>query len=274
MKPAPFNYQCAADQSQALEALYQYGSDARVLAGGQSLMPMLAMRLAQPAWLIDISRTPDLDYVRCSDTHLCIGAAATQAAVHARADLAREVPLLAQALPWISHMQIRSRGTVCGSLAHADPSAELALTLVALGGEVVLTSKAGQRVLQANDFFQGMLQTALADGELLTEARFPLHRPGQRYAFAEFAQRRGDFAIAAVAMVIETTRITLAVGGVEDRPRALQWPLMPEQQLRDAITEFSESLEARDDPHASAQYRRHLAGELAYRALRDLSVES
>ena len=167
MKPCRFDYLRAETASEAVECLAQFGEDARVLAGGQSLMPILNMRLAQPGLLLDISRTRDLDYVRVHDARLCIGAAATQASVEWRAGLAAEVPLLHAAFPSISHFQIRNRGTVCGSVAHADPSAELPLVLLALGGEVVLRSARSRRVVPARDFFRGMLQTARAADELV-----------------------------------------------------------------------------------------------------------
>jgi xanthine dehydrogenase iron-sulfur cluster and FAD-binding subunit A len=148
-----------------------------------------------------------------------IGAAATQASVEHRATLAAEVPLLDLVFPWISHFQIRNRGTVCGSVAHADPSAELPLCLTALQGEVVLRSKAGRRVLKADQFFQGMLMTAVKPGEIVEEVRFPLRQQGARYAFEEVSMRHADFAIAALAAVVIDAAIELTVGGVADRPQ-------------------------------------------------------
>ncbi len=267
MKPAPFAYLRAASAEEALSALNEFGGDSRILAGGQSLMPMLAMRIVQPSCLIDISRTEDLNYIRVADDHLTIGAAATQATVEWRPTLAQEVPLLKIAFPWISHFQIRNRGTLCGSMAHADPSAELPLCLLALGGELLLRSHRAQRIVPAKEFFQGMLQTALESSELLVEVHFPLRQPGQRYGFTEFAQRHGDFAIVAVAAVVTDNAIRLAVGGVEDRPHAINWPNLNGSALSDALDEFSKSLDARDDPHASAEYRRHLVRELGRRAI-------
>ena len=153
MKPAAFDYLRAETADEALTALANSGEDARLLAGGQSLMAMLNMRLTQPVQLIDISRIAELDYSKISGDRLAIGAASTQASIEWRAALGHEVPLLKLAIPHISHFQIRNRGTVCGSIAHADPSAELALCLAALDGEVVLRSQAGRRVLKAADFF-------------------------------------------------------------------------------------------------------------------------
>jgi 2-furoyl-CoA dehydrogenase FAD binding subunit len=262
VKPQAFDYVRPDSAEEAVELLAGSGPDARVMAGGQSLMAILNMRLAQPGALIDISRVADLNYARIKDGHLAIGAAATQASVEWRETLAQEVPLLAQAFPHISHFQIRNRGTVCGSIAHADPSAELPLALLALSGQVVLRGKKGRRVLAAEDFFQGMLMTARAPDELVEEVRYPLARDGYRYAFDEFAGRHGDFAIAAVAAAVGGNSIRFAVGGVADRPRLKTWPLLKGDDLESAINDFAWELEARDDHHASAKFRRHLVRRL------------
>ena len=263
MKPAAFDYVRAGSADEAARLLTSLGSDARILAGGQSLMAALNMRLAQPGVLIDISRTPDLDYIRVEQGKLAIGAATTQASVEWRPDLARDVPLLAQAFPFISHFQIRNRGTVCGSIAHADPSAELPLVLLALDGEAVLRSSARRRTLPAADFFQGMLMTARAPDELLAEVRFPLAVPGQRYAFTEFSARHGDFAIVSAAAVATGKELRLAVGGVADRPRLLRLPAdLRGDALTSAINDFAWDLDAQGDAHATAIYRRHLVRRL------------
>lgn len=263
MKPAAFDYVRADTADEAVQQLRQRGSDARILAGGQSLMAVLNMRLAQPSALIDISRTAELDYVRIESGMLAIGAAATQASVEWRPELSGEVPLLARAFPFISHFQIRNRGTVCGSVAHADPSAELSLVLLALGGEVRLRSAAGRRSLAAADFFQGMLMTARAPDELVEEVRYPLATPGQRTAFAEFSARHGDFAIASAVAVCDERGLVLAVGGVADRPRRLLLPVdLSGAALDGALNDFAWSLEAQDDAHASARFRRHLVRRL------------
>src|ERR1700750_1592836 len=187
-------------------------------------MAVLTMRLAQPKVLIDISRTAELDSVRVDTKagNFVVGAAATQGSVEWRASLRDEVPLLALAFPHISHFQIRNRGTVCGSIAHADPSAELPLVLAALGGDVMLRSKRKHRVLPAAEFFQGMLMTAREPDELVEAVRFPLKRPGERYGFTEFSARHGDFAMVACAAVVTSDLIRLAVGGVADRPVVAQ----------------------------------------------------
>jgi len=272
MKPQAFDYARPDSADEAVALLAEAGDEARILAGGQSLMAVLNLRLAQPAILIDISRVPDLNYVRAGATHLAIGAATTQGAVEWRAQLATEVPLLAQAFPHISHFQIRNRGTVCGSIAHADPSAELPLALLALQGEVVLRSRRGRRVVAAADFFQGMLMTARSADELVEEARYPLARAGERYAFEEFSSRHGDFAVCAVAAVVGPDGIRLAVGGVSDRPRVKTWPRLAGADLEHAINDFAWELEAKDDHHASAKFRRQLVRHLGATAIQRAST--
>ena len=267
MKPAAFDYLRADQPEQAVAALAQYGEDARILAGGQSLMAVLNMRLANPTLLIDISRSEPLAQVRSAQGQLCIGAAATQACVERRPGLASELPLLALAFPHISHFQVRNRGTVAGSIAHADPSAELPLCLLALEGEVVLRRARGRRVVKAKDFFTGMLLTARAPDELLEEVRFPLAKSGSGHGFEEFSMRHGDYALCAVAVVADAQRLRIAVGGVADRPTARDFPLLQGSALDDALNELAWSLEARDEPQASAQLRRQLVRTLGRRAV-------
>lgn len=274
MKPAAFDYVRVESADEAVQQLRGLGADARILAGGQSLMAVLNMRLAQPSALIDISRTADLEYVRTVGGMLAVGAAATQGSVEWRKSLAQEVPLLAQAIPFISHFQIRNRGTVCGSVAHADPSAEIPLVLLALGGEVVLRSASKRRTLPAADFFQGMLMTARAPDELLTEVRFPLAVAGQRTAFTEFSARHGDFAIVSAAAVADARGLCLAVGGVADRPRLARWPAdLRGADLESAVNDFAWELEAQNDAHASATFRRHLVRRLGAHVLRQVTEQ-
>jgi len=166
MKPAPFDYVRAGTVDEALGLLTEAGDDARILAGGQTLMPILNMRLAEPAILLDISGIGTLDYIRTHDGMLEVGATTTQSTLLDWPDLARRVPLLAKAMPWLGHFQTRNKGTVCGSLAFSDPSAELPLCLALLGGEIVLRSARGERVLSAADFQTGMLATARRSDEI------------------------------------------------------------------------------------------------------------
>lgn len=269
MKPAAFDYARCDSAEEAVALLAEHGDEARILAGGQSLMASLAMRVAEPALLADVSRTQDLMGARIEGGRLVVDAAVTQARVEARETLADEVPLLAQAFPYVSHAQVRSRGTVCGSVAYADPSAEIPLVLAALGGEVVLRSRRGRRRLPASEFQRGMLTTARAPDELLESVAFPLRKEGERTAFAEFAQRYGDFALAAIAVVADASGIRFAVGGVADRPRVAHWPRLSGDDLDAAINDFAWELEAQDDEHASAKFRRHLVRRLGRRAVEE-----
>lgn len=272
MKPAAFDYVRAESAAEAAHELQRRGTNARILAGGQSLMAVLNMRLAQPSALIDISRTADLHYARPEGGMLEVGAAVTQGQLEWRDALSSEVPLLAQAIPFISHFQIRNRGTVCGSVAHADPSAEIPLVLLALDGEVVLRSTKRRRTLPAADFFQGMLLTAREPDELLEAVRFPLAPTGQRSAFDEFSMRHGDFAIVSVAAVADARGLRLAIGGVADRPRLARWPAdLRGADLEAALNDLAWELEAQDDAHASAAFRRQLVRRLGAKLVREVT---
>lgn len=262
MKPAPFDYLRAGSLDEALAALAEHGSEARIIAGGQSLLPMLNMRLAKPALLIDIMGVAGLDQVRREGEMIVVPAGVRQAALLKRPGLASEQPLLASALPWLGHYQTRARGTVCGSVAHADPSAEIPLCLVALDGEVRLRSRRKRRVLKAADFFSGMMVTEKADDELIEAVAFPAARPGTGYAFNEVARRHGDFAIVGCAAMVEAGQIHLAVAGVADKPERRSWPRLDGAALDDALNVFAWELDAREDLHASARLRRDLVRTL------------
>ena len=271
MKPAPFDYARPHTRREACELLKKYGDEARLIAGGQSLMAVLNMRLAQPKMLIDVSAIDNLHYIERRDDYLAVGAGAIQAELLERPTLVDEVPLLALAMPWIGHAQTRNRGTVCGSIAHADPSAELPLCLMTLGGEVVLEAHRGKtRRVPAVDFFQGVLTTARRSDELVTEVRFPLKKPGSRYCFREVSMRHGDFAIVALAAVIADQQVDLGIGGVADRP--VVRTLSKGEGLYAELNEFAWSLDAQDDAHASAIYRRHLIRELGSVLINDRSA--
>ena len=267
MKPAPFDYLRADDEEEALEALAETGDDARLLAGGQTLMPMLNMRLVEPALIVDISRLAGR--AEFTDDGACIevGAAVTQTELEAWPTLRGRAPLLAQALPLLGHVQTRSRGTVCGSIAFADPSAELPLCLATLGGEAVLRSRAGTRTLPAAEFQTGMLSTACREDEMVAAVRFPAAEPHTGYAFTEFARRHGDFAIVAVAAVARANGIRIGVGGVAEQPVVRDWPLLEGSALDDALNELAWSLDAADDAQASARYRRELVRGLGKRTV-------
>lgn len=262
MKPAPFDYVRARDLGEALEALAQHGPEARVIAGGQSLLPMLNMRLAKPAVLVDIMGIAGLDQVRREGEMIVVPAGMRQAALMKRPGLASEQPLLAAALPWLGHYQTRARGTVCGSTAHADPSAEIPLCLVALDGEIRLRSRKKQRKLKASEFFAGMMVTEKADDELIETVAFPAAKPGTGYAFNEVARRHGDFAIVGCAAMVEAGQIHLAIAGVADRPERRSWPRLDGSALDDALNAFAWELDAREDLHATARLRRDLVRSL------------
>ena len=256
MKPAAFDYVRAEHLGEALEVLANEGSDARIIAGGQSLMPMLNMRLAKPNTLIDIMRVSELARIEHKAGTVTIGAAVRQAALLDWPELGESLRLAALALPWAGHVQTRSRGTVCGSIAHADPSAELPLVLCALGGDVQLRNARRRRRVAAKDFFSGMMATIRADDELIEAVSFPAHH--KRCAFREVARRHGDFAIVACAAVARGDGVRLAVGGVADMPVARDFPHLEASALDDALNAFAHDLDARDDVHATARYRREL----------------
>ena len=258
MKPAPFDYLRAASLADAHEALAAEGSDAAVIAGGQTLVPLLSMRLARPSVVVDIMHVPELRGIRLEDDAIRVGASVRQAELLAWPELEARQPLLAQALPWVGHWQTRARGTVCGSVALADPSAELPLVLAALDGQVALSSKSGRRTVRADDFFTGLMSTVRSDDELIESVSFPCRRAGEGFAFREFARRHGDFAIVACAAIARADKVRLAVGGVADRPVVHDFA----DASDDALAAFAAGLEARDDLHANADYRRDLVRRL------------
>ena len=267
MKPARFDYMAPETVEEAIAVLAERGDDARVMAGGQSLMPILNMRLARPELVIDIARIGALDDIRLQDGMIEIGAGATQAALMRWPDLAAAAPLLAAALPHIGHFQTRNRGTVCGSLCHADPSSELPLCLAVLGGEVVLRNARRQRVIGAAEFQTGMLSTAKAADEIAVAARFPVAQEGAGHAFLEVIRRRGDFAIVALAAIAHGDNVRLGVGGIADRPVLRDWDGLDGDALDDALNAFAWELGGTDDIHATARYRREMVRTLGRRAI-------
>ncbi|CAM5513206.1 Carbon monoxide dehydrogenase medium chain OS=Afipia felis OX=1035 GN=cutM_1 PE=4 SV=1 [Afipia felis] len=269
MKPAPFDYLRVGEIDEALEALHADGGDARIIAGGQSLMPMLAMRLARPRLLIDIMHVEALRRIDDDGKTLRIGAAVRQAKLERNAELARRQPLLARALAFVGHAQTRARGTICGSIAHADPSAELPLSLVTLGGSVHLRTRRKRRTLPAAEFFTGMMATAKADDEMIEAVSFPTAMPETGYAFSEVGRRHGDFAIVACAAVVDGTKATLGIGGVADVPAVRALPLPGAPDFTDALNQYAWDLDARDDLHATARYRRDLIRQLGRRTIEE-----
>lgn len=264
MKPRPFDYARPDTVDEVLALLAEYGDDARLLAGGQSLIPMLNLRLIDARVLIDISHIAELERIGFVDGTLEIGAAVTQNTLMAWPQLTEKFPLLAAGLPHVGHFQTRNRGTVCGSIAHADPSSELPLLLVMQDGEVVLRSKQrGTRVLHAAEFHKDMLTTARESDELITAVRFPA-RGHRRTAFREVARRHGDFAIIAVAAAAaDDGAICLGVGGMTGRPMTRVIARPDVAVAADAIAQWAKELEGYDDLHASAALRRDMFRNLA-----------
>jgi carbon-monoxide dehydrogenase medium subunit len=281
MKPAAFDHVAPQALDEALALLEQHGDDAKVLAGGQSLVPVLALRLASPGWLIDLNRIASLSGIRRLESgELAIGALTRQRMVERSEVVAKANPLLDAAMPWIAHVQIRNRGTIGGSLAHADPAAELPGVCVACDAVLVAQSRRGAREIAAADFFKGMFQTALAADELLTGIRFPPWPAGRTYGFLEVARRHGDFAICGIAATVDRdaeARITdtrIVAIGVADRPvrlgaaeRALRGTKGDRESIEAAAAAAACGIEARRDLHASSEYRMELAQTLTRRTL-------
>jgi 2-furoyl-CoA dehydrogenase FAD binding subunit len=266
MKPRPFDYVCPDTVEEAVAILAEHGDEARILAGGQTLLAMLNLRVVEPAILVDITRIPELAAIREIDGHdggkIEVGAAVTQNRLMAWPALAQKLPLLAAALPFVGHFQTRNKGTVCGSVAHADPTSEIPLSLAVLEGEVVLRSSRGTRVLAADDFQQGMLATAREPDELITAVRFPVMSGG--VGFREVARRHGDFAIVAVAAVVEDAgSIRIGVAGMADRPAVRRLKADGPSGISDAIERLAWQLEGYEDVHASARMRRDLLRGIA-----------
>ncbi len=280
MKPPQFDYHAPASVEQALELLGRYGGDAKVLAGGQSLMPLLNFRLSRPAALVDLNRIPSLAYVREQDGQVRFGAMTRQRTIEFSPVVRERLPLLREATRWVGHLPIRTRGTIGGSIAHADPSAEYPAVLTALEGEVVARGPRGERLIKARDLFRTYLTTSLAPDEILVEVRMPAMPAGAGYAFEEFARRHGDFAIVGIAAVLlkDGARCALArlaaagAGPVPTRLRAAE-EILEREGLTDATIEAAsrraaELVSPDADIHASADYRRHLTAVLTKRALR------
>ena len=280
MKPPVFEYTPVASVEEAIAELAQHGDAAKLLAGGQSLVPLLNMRLATPARLIDLNRITALAHITLRAGGLAIGAMTRQRAVERSALAAAHTPLLAAALPWVGHFQIRNRGTVGGSLSHADPAAELPAVALCLDARFTARGPAGERILEADEFFRTQLTTALEPTELLTEVWFPSTPREAGSAWLELARRHGDYALVGVGAVVALAgdrigEARLALTGVGDRPvrareaeaRLVGQSLTP--RVLDAAAEaIRRAIDPGSDIHATAAYRRHVAGVLALRAIR------
>ncbi len=280
MKPAPFVYHAPKTVDDALAHLAEFGpQDGRVLAGGQSLIPMMAFRMARPAHLVDINTVAGLDRLAVEDGVLSVGACVRHAAFHRPVVEGPAGALLSHVVRDIAHYPIRLRGTFCGSLAHADPASEWCLTAVTLGAEIVAASRRGRRVIAADDFFAGLMATALAEDELLLEARLPLLAPDTRCGFYEFSRRAGDYAL---AMALVTFRLEdgviaeprIGIGGAEAQPRriaaaeaVLAGRKPDDESFRAAAEAAADAVEPMEDIHADAEFRLDLVRAVTRRAL-------
>jgi CO/xanthine dehydrogenase FAD-binding subunit len=285
MKPAPFDYVRPDTLAEAC-ALLAGDEDARLIAGGQTLVPMLAMRLARPARLIDILRLPELAGIRQERSAVVVGATTRQA--HAERDpvIRASVPMLARVLPWVGHPPTRNRGTVGGSIANADPSAEIPLVAVTLGGDIMLATPDGPTSMPADDFFIGPMLTTIGLGECVSAIRFPVWpQPRIGVGFFEISARRSDFAFVAAAAQVALDEegrcldAALGVGGVGDRPLRLDVSSvvgteLDARSIAEAVNAASDDLEAMSDLHASAAYRRRVARVLCIRALEQARVNA
>jgi carbon-monoxide dehydrogenase medium subunit len=286
MKLPPVDYEAPETVSEALELLAEHLDEASVLAGGQSLIPLLALRLARPAVLIDINGVDELYGVSTADGRVDIGAMTREYVAEETTTIAETVPLLAAALPLIGHEAIRNRGTIGGSLAHADPAAELPAVALALDAEFVVRSKSGERVIRAAEWFEGYLTTSRGPDELLIEVRFPTARPGTGVSFQEVARRHGDFAIVGLAasLTLSDGAISdarLAFAGISDVPvRAAEAENLlvgerPSAELFDeAARRATEDIDPPADLHGTSAYRKKVAAAIARRGLQAAAADA
>jgi carbon-monoxide dehydrogenase medium subunit len=279
MKPAAFDYIAADSLEAALSALSAAGGDGKVLAGGQSLMPMLNFRLARPSILVDINRVPGLAYVEATDAAIKVGALTRHHALETSPVIKAYLPVVTAAMQHVAHLAIRNRGTIGGSLSHADPAAELPMMACLLDAHIGIQSPRGRRVANAQDFFVASLVTSLEEDEIVTDVEFPRLAAGTGWAFEEVARRAGDFALAAVGVTISATdgkcdTARIGMMGVGETPmRAdeaeslLRGQLFSEALVDAAVQSLRAAIEPNTDLHASGDYRRHLAGALARKAI-------
>ncbi len=282
MKPAEFEYFDPRSVGEAIGLLQRYGDEAKILAGGQSLVPMMNFRVARPKVLIDINKVEGLSYIREEDGEIAIGALTREREVEKSALVREKCPILSEAISHIGHMPIRTRGTIGGSLVHADPSAEIPTVICALGGSMKAVGPSGERSLGPEEFFLTYLTSSLGPDEILTEVRIPVLAHGTGWSFSELSRRHGDFAIVAVACVLwmgrdgRCDRAAIAMGGVAPTPiravqaeEALVGHALDEALLGEAGRLAAEATEPESDYHASAEYRREMARVFVHRGLRE-----
>ncbi|MDB5041998.1 MAG: molybdopterin dehydrogenase FAD-binding protein [Candidatus Eremiobacteraeota bacterium] len=280
MKPAPFAYHRPSSLSEAIALLLRYDGEAKVLAGGQSLMPVVNMRLARPAALIDLEGVPDLNGIRVDGDRVVFGAMTRHVSVERAPEVRTHLPILARAMSYVGHLAIRSRGTIGGSLAHADPAAELPALAALLDGQFTLSGPNGERALGWSDFFLSYLTTALEPAEILTSISFAIPPPRTRWSFREVARRHGDYALVGIGALtrlapddtLEDARIALFGVGptpvrLHDAERALRGQRPDAAAFAGIAAEAGRSLDPDSDVHASAGYRRDVARTLIARVL-------
>jgi len=279
MKPPPFDYFAADCVDAAVQALVDASGDGKIIAGGQSLLPMLNFRLLRPSVLVDINRIPDLSYVRDDGDEVRIGPLTRHHTLETSSLVAAQFPVLHEAMSYVAHLAIRNRGTIGGSLSHADPAAELPMMSLLLDARLELQSSSRRRTIEASDFFLGALTTALEDNEMLVEVRLPKLPERAGWAFEEVARRSGDFALACVAVILNSdgdriSNIRIGMTGIGETPmratdaeNLLAGQLYSDTTVAAAVEAIRAAVEPNTDLHASAEYRRHLVGVLAHRAI-------
>ena len=281
MKMPPFEYACPTTISEAVQLLASRDGDAKALAGGQSLVPMMAFRIASPSLLVDLRKLKELREIRITESGVTLGAMTRWRDIEDDKRLEKAHPLLKAAIEHVAHYQIRNRGTVGGSIAHADPAAEMPGIVVTCDAEIAVVGTSGSRTIKAGDFFQGPLMTALAADEIITEIRLPAWPAKRRWGFQEFARRRGDFAMAAAAVFYDqdgsgkATNAHVGVIGVADRPlrlasveAVLNGAVIDEATIAKADAAASAAVNPDDDIHGSGAYRKSLVGTMVERALK------
>lgn len=278
MKPASFEYSRPSSLEEAVGLLESYGDDAKILAGGQSLIPIMNLRFAQPRRLIDINRLPDLDYIRLDDHEMAIGALARHNAIRESEIVRTSCPLISEAYSLVANPTVRNRGTLCGNLCHADPASEMPAVMLALDATMVIHGGKGRRTVPAGEFFMGIYTTALMFGELLVEVRVPTMPSGTGYAIEEMSVRKGDFALAAVVAVLgiesgKICRASMAFSGISSR--ALRLPYIDSlliggrvsDELFKTVAEEAAKIDVSASTEGDAAYRRDLLRTLTVRAL-------
>ncbi|GIO19554.1 molybdopterin dehydrogenase [Oceanobacillus oncorhynchi subsp. incaldanensis] len=279
MKPAAFSYLCPSTLEEAMDLLTEYGDEGKIIAGGQSFVPILNMRMSEPEYLIDIHLLKELEGIRLEDNVIKIGALTTQRNLEENVLIKEKFPVLEQAVKFIGHVQTRNRGTVGGSVAHADPSAELPLSFLALNAEIIVQSASATRTADINEFFLTYLTTDMMPDEILTEIRVPIQQP-KGYAFEEFSRRHGDFALVSVVCLLSTDddakidSVRLVLGGIDAVPVLAEEAMdlligkePTEKVLEEAAELAIENADPDEDLHASIDYRLHLAKTLTKKAI-------